>query len=295
MKHAQYIRYFAVFVFSCVVLYFIIPSSNNVSSVDQEAAYASRLTKYSALRTCQLNGPTTNAKEFAENYQSCIEKHLPKTNFEYFNMGRFHEKKVFLPLVKESSAAQNCNFLTIGIGGDVLVETEFKLAHPECKIFGVEASPDQVAGFEEFGTVIPYGVGVKNETINLVLRKAGKYVHKDVEVVAMQNLLDRYLGTRFVHYATIDIEGAEYAILKALLSGNALYNEGIVVCQIDAELHGFNADGSNIIDLMKAYAVETSQYIPVANSPFLTHQKVTFVNVENERCREAFNLDTIGI
>uniref|UniRef100_A0A7E4VAW0 Methyltransf_21 domain-containing protein n=1 Tax=Panagrellus redivivus TaxID=6233 RepID=A0A7E4VAW0_PANRE len=153
----------------------------------------------------------------------------------------------------------------------------------------------KIQSFDEFGTVIPFGVGVRNQTIDLVLRKGIKYVHRDIEVVAMQNLLDAYLGTRFVHYATIDIEGAEYPILKSLLNANTLYNEGIDICQIDAELHGFNSDNSNIIDLMKAFAVDNSQYIPVVSAPFLIHHKITFVNVENLRCRQAFNMDSLGI
>uniref|UniRef100_A0A7E4UTG6 Methyltransf_21 domain-containing protein n=1 Tax=Panagrellus redivivus TaxID=6233 RepID=A0A7E4UTG6_PANRE len=255
-----------------------------------------QLPKFSQLRNCQLNGTTSTTEEFAKHYRECISKYLPDFKFEYFQMGRFNEKKVFLPLVRSSSAARNCIFLTIGIGGDIQVEQEFKQAYPECQVYGIEPSVSQIADFDKYGTVIPYGVGVENATIELTLRKtAGEYKKQNVTVVAMPTLLDAYLKTRFVHYATIDIEGAEFPILEALLSGKELYKEGVVICQLDAELHGFRPESQEVINLLKAYSSPESQYISVVNSNFLFHQKVTFVNFENEMCREAFNLDQIGL
>ena len=75
-----------------------------------------------------------------------------------FRMGRFGEDKVFLPL-KSSFPQNECNWITVGIGGDDQVERLFKEKYPDCRVFGVEASPDQYAHFDIYGTVIPFGVG----------------------------------------------------------------------------------------------------------------------------------------
>uniref|UniRef100_A0A7E4ZZ52 Methyltransf_21 domain-containing protein n=1 Tax=Panagrellus redivivus TaxID=6233 RepID=A0A7E4ZZ52_PANRE len=184
-------------------------------------------------------------------------------------MGRFNEKKVFLSLVKSSNATRNCIFLTIGIGGNIQVEKEFKQAYPECNVYGIEPRVSQISDFDKFGTVIPFAVGVKNATIDLM--------------VAMPTLLDAYLKTRFIHYATIDVEKAEFPILEAPLDKMSF--------QLDAELHGFHPESMEIINLLKLYSSPESQYTFVVNFDFLHHQKVTFVNVKNEMCREAFDLD----
>jgi hypothetical protein len=81
-------------------------------------------------------------------------------------MGRFGEIKYFLPLNDGDdniswSPSHKCTFLTIGIGGDWHVEKEFSLKYPHCKIYGIEPSADQTAGFDKYGTVIPVAVGEK--------------------------------------------------------------------------------------------------------------------------------------
>ena len=73
-------------------------------------------------------------------------------------MGRYDEDKVFVPM-NSNYDKNSCNWLTVGIGGDTNVEKEFKEKYPRCKIYGVEASPDQYLNFNDYGVVIPYGVG----------------------------------------------------------------------------------------------------------------------------------------
>ena len=39
------------------------------------------------------------------------------------------------------------------------VEKEFSAAYPTCKLYGIEAMPDQAADFDKYGTVINKGAG----------------------------------------------------------------------------------------------------------------------------------------
>uniref|UniRef100_A0AC34FRE5 Methyltransferase FkbM domain-containing protein n=1 Tax=Panagrolaimus sp. ES5 TaxID=591445 RepID=A0AC34FRE5_9BILA len=201
-------------------------------------------------------------------------------------MGRFGEDKVFLPL-KSSFNQSKCIWLTVGIGGDDQVEKLFKEKYPNCQIFGVEASPDQYANFESYGTVIPYGVGVKNSNITLTLRSNDNYVEKIVEVLAFSDLLDNFVKSRLIHYMTIDIEGAEFDILEEILPFKILYNQNIAFCQIDAELH---SNEIRIREILHKFNSNQSPYMPIVSKPFLNHQKVTWINIENEECKEAFNI-----
>lgn len=95
--------------------------------------------------------------KYSKHLDNCL-KILPTEQFDIFNAGRFDEQKMFLPMKPEYDQKQ-CIWLTVGIGGSDVVEREFKYNYPGCKLFGVEASPDQYAGFEKYGQVIPYGVG----------------------------------------------------------------------------------------------------------------------------------------
>uniref|UniRef100_A0AC35EYI7 Methyltransferase FkbM domain-containing protein n=1 Tax=Panagrolaimus sp. PS1159 TaxID=55785 RepID=A0AC35EYI7_9BILA len=146
-------------------------------------------------------------------------------------MGRYDEDKVFLPL-KTTFNQSKCTWLTVGIGGDDDVEKAFKEKYPKCQIFGIEASPDQYANFEKYGTVIPYGVGVTSENVTLTVRKIERYHNETIKVFAFSELLDNFVKSRLVHYMTIDIEGFEFGILEALLPSKKLYKEGITLCQV---------------------------------------------------------------
>ena len=52
----------------------------------------------------------------------------------------------------------------------------------------------------------------------------------------MAEILDKFVGSRIVHYMTIDIEGFEYPILEGLMRGKLLAEQGIVFCQVSAVL-----------------------------------------------------------
>ena len=69
------------------------------------------------------------------------------------------EYKRMLPL---KDANQDCVWLTIGIGSDTAAEKSLKTdVYPNCKVFGIEGSPDQVVDFANYGTVINLAVGKK--------------------------------------------------------------------------------------------------------------------------------------
>ncbi len=44
--------------------------------------------------------------------------------------------------------------------------------------------------------------------------------------------MDKFLHSRLVHFATLDIEGAEYGILEELKYGGVFDRAGVVFCQV---------------------------------------------------------------
>uniref|UniRef100_A0A914YB21 Uncharacterized protein n=1 Tax=Panagrolaimus superbus TaxID=310955 RepID=A0A914YB21_9BILA len=76
--------------------------------------------------------------------------------------------------------------------------------------------------------------------------------------------------------------------------------ERVTFCQIDAELHNSKAPTSNSIikelnpvQFILNFVNEKSPYIPIFNVPYLSHphQKITFINVQNEECEKAFKFN----
>uniref|UniRef100_A0A914YDK5 Methyltransferase FkbM domain-containing protein n=1 Tax=Panagrolaimus superbus TaxID=310955 RepID=A0A914YDK5_9BILA len=122
-----------------------------------------------------------------------------------------------------------------------------------------------------------------------------------MKVVELTKLLDEFVESRFIHYLTIDIEGFEYGILRELIGNGQFAKAGIIICQIDAELHNPkfpNAHDSikqlNPVRFILDFLDTPSPYIPIFNVPYLRHphQKVSFVNIVNPECRRAFKIES---
>ena len=46
-------------------------------------------------------------------------------------------------------------------------------------------------------------------------RSDGGYFTKEVDIVPLPDLLTKYVGSKVIHFATIDIEGFDYNLLDA--------------------------------------------------------------------------------
>uniref|UniRef100_A0A914PMX8 Methyltransferase FkbM domain-containing protein n=1 Tax=Panagrolaimus davidi TaxID=227884 RepID=A0A914PMX8_9BILA len=232
--------------------------------------------------------------KFFEEFAKCIKKHIGIDTSEMDNFSNyfFGEKKMFLPMKGEDD---ECKWLTIGIGGVASAEELFLKKYPQCSVFG--ADPADTGNFSSIGQLRPFGVGIEDTNIDLTVMINGSYTKKVMKVVSLTNLLDDLVKTRFVHYLTIDIEGFEYIILRELVGNGKFAHSDIVFCQIDAELHHpkfpkahSSIKKLNAVQFMLDFLQISSPYIPIFNVPYLRHphQKVTFVNVVDPRCKRVF-------
>uniref|UniRef100_A0AC34GCZ4 Methyltransferase FkbM domain-containing protein n=1 Tax=Panagrolaimus sp. ES5 TaxID=591445 RepID=A0AC34GCZ4_9BILA len=233
--------------------------------------------------------------EFFQEFSKCIKIHISidETKMDNFENTLFEEKKMFIPL--QNKDERECKWLTIGVGEVTGAERKFKEMYPNCAVFGVEPDKNRQGNFSKIGKIMSFGVGLEN-TISDVVVLEKDWVHRKSKVVSLPNLLDEYLHTRFVHYLTIDIEGFEYRILEALVSSNGKFvNEGITFCQIDAELHNIQMStvhsavkDLNPVQFILDFLHDSSPYIPIFNVPYIAHQKVTFINIKDQDCENAF-------
>uniref|UniRef100_A0A1I7XX51 Methyltransf_21 domain-containing protein n=1 Tax=Steinernema glaseri TaxID=37863 RepID=A0A1I7XX51_9BILA len=230
-----------------------------------------------------------SSKFNTDKLNKCIRNYLRLSDgsFERFHMGRFGEIKYFLPLSRNFTES-DCRWLTIGIGGDDNVEKEFKEKYSECLLYGIEPNKKDHAGFSKYGTVIPHAVGTSN--INGYI-----YETAMLKIEPLSKLLDTYAKSRFIHYASLDIEGFEYTLLRSMQKGGTIHRENVVICQMDVELHSHHggslvSSNFDLSDFLKEFFLR-SPYTPVLFSHFLSHVKMTAIRTDVPECREAFDWD----
>lgn len=212
------------------------------------------------------------------------------------------ELKYFLPMVKRmENSVHGCYFLTIGVGGTATAEAKFHSLYPNCQIFGIEPSKDQYRDFEKFGKVINLAVGPLDEVHEITLITRAGFVKSTQAVHALDSVLDDYLGTRVVQFATLDIEGNEYHILDKLRNGEILQKKKVVFCQLDVELHGKELQEKHLAEMsyanfsqfLRAFLTQ-SPYVPITGKKYLYHQKITFVHTANSMCEDFFNIKQLS-
>uniref|UniRef100_A0A914EB75 Methyltransferase FkbM domain-containing protein n=1 Tax=Acrobeloides nanus TaxID=290746 RepID=A0A914EB75_9BILA len=240
---------------------------------------------------------------------SCVMKHVPVNIQDFRVYDRVNgltvlERKWFLPFVPGPSNS-SCIWLTVGIGGDS--SREEKLAYNEykfCKFYGIEALENNYGDYATFGTIIPHAVGTEDSIQMGTLIPCNvtgcAFKTQKLEIVAMHKLLDKYIGSRNIHFASFDIEGMEKKLIDGLMYNANITKNGITFCQIDWEIHP---------DLMykwieiKPNRIETvinliknSPYLPILISPvndYFDYHHVTLLHVENPNCISPFRLNVM--
>jgi len=232
----------------------------------------------------------------------CVEAHstIGKDVFLQLKTEAFQETKYFLPADETSE----CRWLTVGVGGDTMAEKLFLKRYSKCRLYGIEASPDQYSDYQQFGTIIPHAVGPRAGNITMRLQQGNMQQHKNkysnivVPVKPLAEVLDQYVNARILHFATLDIEGGEIEILRSLQKGELLDKEKVIFCQMDVEIHGdiviANRAEFRDFDFQKFWTnfITNSPYVPIIAKPFLKHhRKVTFIHTTEPICIDYLKLE----
>lgn len=111
--------------------------------------------------------------DLVDKVEKCQQNSMNNTKsveFMKLKVGRYDEFKVFLPFSSGfNTQKDNCNYVTVGIGGDITAEKHFHQLYPNCQIYGLEPKIDQAANFSSIGKFIPYGLSVKGDVMNLTV------------------------------------------------------------------------------------------------------------------------------
>ncbi|KAI1715906.1 hypothetical protein Ddc_10827 [Ditylenchus destructor] len=235
--------------------------------------------------------PETNRKwgaQFKEQLYECLNQHIPIKKYDMDNLKAINvEYKHFLPMDKAYYADQSkdCIWLTAGIGKNTQAEREFLKLYPKCKFFGIELVPENVADFGTFGKVINAGIGFD-----------GLPVPNNLKMKNFVKILDQDVGRRFMHYASIDIDGWEFPMLKEFGDSGQYSLNGVVICQMDIEWHAeikdVVRDDFEFGTYMRKLFQDASSYLPIFAEPYHPGHpwaiKMTMINIKNTECELAF-------
>ncbi|EPB79564.1 hypothetical protein ANCCEY_01384 [Ancylostoma ceylanicum] len=132
--------------------------------------------------------------------------------------------------------------ITLGVGWDVLAEQKLKKILPNGTLFfGADPMYEENAAlYSTVGQFFPLAIG--NET---KLSKAfvmpkqlkGKYVFQTMVHLDVITFLTKLTRTPIIDQFLMDNEGPEYDLLPMMGVGQEFDQNGIVACQINAEIH----------------------------------------------------------
>jgi hypothetical protein len=71
------------------------------------------------------------------------------------------------------------------------------------------------------------------------LRKGHNYINKLIEIHPMYSILDEYIGSRLIQFATMDIEGFEYSIMQAFEYAQPIHESNVKFCQVCIYFNNF--------------------------------------------------------
>ena len=162
----------SVFALVCVVTVFQQFNSNFSEIFPLEFVEDKRIPltdSFRNLKKCVLESDSL-WDDLVKKVEKCRRKFFKTFEFLKLKVGRYNEFKVFLPFSKNFfDSQQKCNFITVGIGGDITAEKIFHQFYPKCQIFGLDPKLDQAANFSSIGKFIPYGLSAHGGVMNLTV------------------------------------------------------------------------------------------------------------------------------
>uniref|UniRef100_A0A914Y564 Methyltransferase FkbM domain-containing protein n=1 Tax=Panagrolaimus superbus TaxID=310955 RepID=A0A914Y564_9BILA len=199
---------------------------------------------------------------------------------EFYNEDEI--KYGFLPYSPEDE----CNVITLGIGRDVRSERELLRKFNNCKFFGID--PDAKRSGRIYKAVLN-GTFVEG----LVAAKSGEYEasildkfddlsykKEKLKHFSFENLLAEKYEHDVIDYLFMDIEGAEFELMKELIYFPSKYPK---ICQINVEYHNpfLENRGMDFFEVISKSILD-GPYIPlkVDTKMNFLFNRIFFVNMD---------------
>ncbi|KAI6174833.1 Methyltransf-21 domain-containing protein [Aphelenchoides bicaudatus] len=207
---------------------------------------------------------------------------------------KFYSQDEFKYFLEFADPKAPCNHITLGVGGSWDGEKALRRKYPQCRMLGVdpvEGLSRSVVESDPNSRFILAAVSDKDENQDAWIKnKDSQYTgNQKIKHRALTELLMNENQGRVVDFMTMDVEGAEFPLLKVLHKQRL---ELPVICQFNVEVH-YMASKYGVtweeVDRTLNEMFEEAHYVllNVDERTFL-YKRLFFFNIGDDECISKF-------
>ncbi|KAK5972317.1 hypothetical protein GCK32_004204 [Trichostrongylus colubriformis] len=184
--------------------------------------------------------------------------------------------------------------ITLGVGWDVLAEKRLKAMLPNgSRFYGADPIYEQNDKlYSEVGQFFPLAVGNETKVSRaFVMPKelGGNYEFRTMVHIDVITFLTKLTRTPFIDQFLMDNEGPEYDLLPMMGVGREFDQNGIIVCQINTEIHHGHKDYQNRFAAVFRQLLSDRRYA-IFKVVTTSHHRTFLLNFEHQQCIDKYIL-----
>ncbi|CAD6190604.1 unnamed protein product [Caenorhabditis auriculariae] len=214
------------------------------------------------------------------------------TAMKNLNMSGVHNKDEFKFHLFNQTDKNPSYVVTLGVGWDVKAEELLKGLLPNGSLFfgadPIYAKNDEL--FSKIGQFYPIAVGNETKVSQAYVmppEKKGWYVFQTMVHIDIITFLKKLVAQNFVDQLLMDNEGPEYDIIPMMGVNREFDDNGLVVCQINAEIHSGHPNHMERLQTMFQQVLKDRRYA-VLYVVSTGHHRTFLLNMDNKRCVEKY-------
>ncbi|KAK6731181.1 hypothetical protein RB195_007566 [Necator americanus] len=234
-----------------------------------------------------VDGETNLGKQWYQ-FPYLVNKCAPHNRLPVHSFSNTDELKYHVMPITHVTNMRDCTIVSLGIGKDVEAEKSMHAALPNCQFFGADPVNETNADiFPEVGKFYNLAVGAKNGTFRSYILE-DIYRYQDVKYVDIATFLRTYVKRTVIDQIMIDIEHAEYPMLPFLVQTGQLARDGIVICQMNIEIHRPNVEQLQQFFTFYKQLLKEEQWTFMSASGIIGHLRLFMINHGSQECHDRY-------
>ncbi|KAL6732683.1 hypothetical protein Aduo_003477 [Ancylostoma duodenale] len=222
------------------------------------------------------------------NFPYYVNKCSPQSRLPIQGFSNTDELKYHVMPRPHVANSRECTVISLGIGKDVEAEKSMQAALPNCQFWGADPVNDTNADiFPEVGKFYNIAVGAENGTFRSYILE-DIYRYQEVKYIDIATFLRNYVRRTVIDQIMIDIEHAEYPMLPFLLQSGQLARDGVVICQMNIEVHRPNPEQLQQFFTFYNQLMQEQQWTLMSASSIIGHLRLFMINHGSQECHDRY-------